>query len=1554
VKRIIDPMSTTLLQELLVRVNADTSGLTNNVKDAISTLESAGDRANRVGNQISKAFEKLGVGDTGAKIAAQAKQIQSAFDLIEQAHKDGRITADDYARAQEGVKSALEKLTGIVPPIAQSFDKLADAFKAVNVSSSQLQIGEKIGDLSKNLKYLDEAYKAGKISAADFAKAQASVAKEIESLSKTDFTAGIKASQDRLDSIANKAKEFGATLTASVTLPIVGIAGAAIKSAADMQSLEIGLKAVTKEAGPLEVQLNRLKEVAKLPGLGFKEAVQGSINLQAAGFSAKTSERALMAFGNALATVGKGRADLDGVVLALSQIASKGKVSAEEINQLAERLPQIRVAIKGAFGEGFTDAKAFEAAGISAETFVEKIIAQFEKLPRAAGGFANDLENIKDATEQALAEAGKALLPFASAALQAFEPIISGIKELAELFAALPGPMQTAVVGVAALAAAAGPLLYAFGGITSGVKELLPMLGKLATSGAPAGEAIGAVSTSASLLAGALTALGAVVVAINFAEVATGAIEFAQAMDEIYQASKNSADGSKAFSSEVKSAGVSIEDLYQHAKVAADYIGAHFWEAVVPGASVRQSFRDLALGIQELTGRFPLLENAAKKAQEGVADSMRKMGQKAIDDASGKTTADAVNKNVEAIYAQKAANLQELKVAQDTLKALKAMKASKEELAAATMKVTEAQRKLHPELTATGNAAGIAAKKVHEAKEKFGHFSAATAEAIVNFDKLRDKAVVLKGEADLWDIRLNMGDFDKDAAALDESISKIITRMTSLSAISKEVGQVLQDTFKQTLKDANQLEDILKAAGVKSAATAEAEAKAARERLENIQKIVDANGNMIATQTEYDGVLKDALEKERALAVARGESKEAIEALDKQIEVVNKRLADHGVTVKGVKDQWKDFSKEVSTIITNFAQDAAKTLFDGTKNWGEKFTKLWRDLRDAVTASFIQPVTAALSKFVSETLTGLLSGKGLGGVAKSISDIGSSIKSVFGIGASATKAGASAASNTADFGGFFGSMSGKGGGGSAASSALSGAAGWVGAAGSIANAIVSGIGLARLEGTMNQVERNTAQLSINLAHLINEATKWWPRLGDINDDFYKYFEYFASLMTTVEEIRDKLQTLADQTADANAPLVAAIEALPEGQRGLAEVLVAALESSTDRITAAIRDAVTALSSAIREGGIGGSSSAGGSTSGDLAELQMKRQDAIDKQNALLEKLPASLAAELRAGELAHPADANESAMVRNYYDLYDVILALEHDINSLKGQTIYSGSKTSSSSSSSTQSALDPETATLDPSKLPTTINATVIGGGGGIDPTALAGLYEMIDGNFKTLFGILTNDGATMKAIGKGQQDTVAKLDEVKDGQETSTDVVAEAVDTNTKITMSGSAALADAIGDLGETITAEASASTVNNARVGLGGVGAVFGSDSLSSLAGSFKAAGMSDSDAYSFLHSIGLDDVAEGLSAAGGSIASAADALAAAGFSTVADLRSVVASSGANSLAALTSPKITGASSFEPINNYNRPSGSPIVVNVGSIRGRDDVDYLVSRIGDLGVR
>jgi tape measure domain-containing protein len=316
-----------------------------------------------------------------------------------------------------------------------------------------------------------------------------------------DFEAKMATVQSGIGRVGDTAASLGSSLTAGVTLPLTLLAGAAIKTAADLQALRTGFAATYKGAEPLSDALARVQELAKLPGLGLKEALQGATSLQAAGFSAEQAAKSLGAFGNALATVGKGKAELDRVSLALTQINNTPFVKGQDFNQLREALPQIGEAMKRAFG--VTNTEGLRTLGITSKQFIEGITNEFDKLPKVTGGLKNALENLSDAGTLALGKLGDALNK--SFNLEGLSDKIG--KAVASAVAAFDGlspAVQKGIFIFAGLVAAAGPVLLAIGAIGAAVPALVAGFALLT---GPVGIAVAALV--------ALTAVGVGVAATS-------------------------------------------------------------------------------------------------------------------------------------------------------------------------------------------------------------------------------------------------------------------------------------------------------------------------------------------------------------------------------------------------------------------------------------------------------------------------------------------------------------------------------------------------------------------------------------------------------------------------------------------------------------------------------------------------------------------------------------------------------------------------------------------------------------------------------------------------------------------------------------------------------------------------------------------------------------------------------------------------------------------------------------------------------------------------------
>lgn len=221
----------------------------------------------------------------------------------------------------------------------------------------------------------------------------------------------LRRAERELDRAGRKMKDLGQQLTMSLTLPIVGIGAAAVKSAGDLEALEKAISTTMRDAGYSTQQateeLNKLRRAAEAPGLDFEQAVKGSLRLQSVGFAADEARRILSEFGNAVAASGGSAEQLDKVTVQLSQIQSKGRVLNEDLLILKENMPSISKAMVQAFGTA--DAEGIRKLGISTEEFIKKLTDELADLERVEGGISNSIVNAGVAIKLFLASVGKSL-----------------------------------------------------------------------------------------------------------------------------------------------------------------------------------------------------------------------------------------------------------------------------------------------------------------------------------------------------------------------------------------------------------------------------------------------------------------------------------------------------------------------------------------------------------------------------------------------------------------------------------------------------------------------------------------------------------------------------------------------------------------------------------------------------------------------------------------------------------------------------------------------------------------------------------------------------------------------------------------------------------------------------------------------------------------------------------------------------------------------------------------------------------------------------------------
>ncbi len=251
---------------------------------------------------------------------------------------------------------------------------------------------------------------------------------------------------------------------------IVSMGRSALETVVKMDRMSRAMTTMEGSAKGAQARLAELREAAKLPGVGFEQAVQADIRLRNVKISAELSKRAIVEFGNALALSGGTAADLDGVILALGQIAAKGKVSAEEINQIAERSPQIRTVMKDVFGTA--DTEAIQKMNMGVMEFIERLIGGYGKLDRASAGLDEDLDSITQNLKTLVNEAAG---PLVQQLVPAFAEFTESVTANKEAFAALGTTVTTVLDGVAlygdaimALAKLRGGIGFAMAGDSGG------------------------------------------------------------------------------------------------------------------------------------------------------------------------------------------------------------------------------------------------------------------------------------------------------------------------------------------------------------------------------------------------------------------------------------------------------------------------------------------------------------------------------------------------------------------------------------------------------------------------------------------------------------------------------------------------------------------------------------------------------------------------------------------------------------------------------------------------------------------------------------------------------------------------------------------------------------------------------------------------------------------------------------------------------------------------------------------------------------------------------
>jgi len=154
----------------------------------------------------------------------------------------------------------------------------------------------------------------------------------------------------------------------------------AVGMAGQMEQARIGLTTMLGTAEAADKHLRQLYDFAAKTPFEINGLIDADRRLMAMGFSAGEVIPTLTAIGDAVAAVGGNAQLLDRVTLALGQMRAKGKVSGEEMRQLAEAGIPAWEMLANAIGTSIPDAmKMAEQGAVDATTGIEAILSGMEQ-----------------------------------------------------------------------------------------------------------------------------------------------------------------------------------------------------------------------------------------------------------------------------------------------------------------------------------------------------------------------------------------------------------------------------------------------------------------------------------------------------------------------------------------------------------------------------------------------------------------------------------------------------------------------------------------------------------------------------------------------------------------------------------------------------------------------------------------------------------------------------------------------------------------------------------------------------------------------------------------------------------------------------------------------------------------------------------------------------------------------------------------------------------------------------------------------------------------------
>lgn len=286
---------------------------------------------------------------------------------------------------------------------------------------------------------------------------------------------------EQIRAVGDQMRAAGQSMSLAITAPLVGLGTLAVKSALNIDSVKVKIAALV---GGSDAAANKMRELQALAdrSIGVTRAAAYDAFAQLKGIGGIADET----INRLIASLGRLNAafnieDLAGFQRNLIQLFTQG-FEMQDLKEALGRVPIFRQLLQAAFGTDDPQAlKAMRDMGtLTIDQWLTGISDAIEKDPRMATlaeSASIRLSKSWEKIKETLVPLGQLIL---DAILPAINAVVPLIQTLGNTFNNLPAPVQTVVVALAGLAAAAGPVVVVLGSIVSAIGSLVaaaPVIG---------------------------------------------------------------------------------------------------------------------------------------------------------------------------------------------------------------------------------------------------------------------------------------------------------------------------------------------------------------------------------------------------------------------------------------------------------------------------------------------------------------------------------------------------------------------------------------------------------------------------------------------------------------------------------------------------------------------------------------------------------------------------------------------------------------------------------------------------------------------------------------------------------------------------------------------------------------------------------------------------------------------------------------------------------------------------------------------------------------------